>query len=234
MGLIIDINASNELFCKLEEYGVSYCKSVDLPHIYSPLNTHPDIQIHIFDSRIAIAAPSVFDYYRKHLPKHIKVLCGETDPGGKYPQDCAYNVAAIGKRVFGNFTYVDSVIKNLYIEQGFELVNTKQGYTKCNLCIVDENSVITEDNGLCKCLRSCGIEVLKIPQGGVSMQNFDYGFIGGASGKISYNKLVFSGEISKHYSFDEISQFLRNKDIEYCCLTQNKLTDIGSMLYYKD
>ena len=234
MAVIVDKCASAELFDALDTHRIKYYKSYDLEFLYKPVNTHPDMQIHFVSKRIAVVAPSAYEYYREMLPEGIILYTGAKDPDGTYPGDCAYNVAKVGKKVIGNLTYTDVVIKKLYTEFGFEFINVRQGYTKCNLCVVDENSVITEDEGLYKILTENGIDVLKIPSGEVLRKNFDYGFIGGASGFIEHKKLAFCGNISKCSYFKDLQYFIESRKVDIICLSQTKLKDFGSILLFDD
>ena len=234
MGVIVDRCASDEVFESLKKLNIRYIKSADLSNLYKPVNTHPDMQIHFIDEKTAVSAPSVFEYYKARLPLSIKLYKGANDPGSTYPFDCAYNVAKLGKRIVGNFSYTDAVIKELYQQSGYEFINTKQGYTKCSLCIVDKNSVITEDQGLSETLINNGINVLKIQPGEVGLNNFEYGFIGGASGEISPRKLAFFGDISKTVYSDKVISFIKDRDVDIIYLSQTKLHDYGSLLYFED
>lgn len=234
MGVIIDKNADWEIFCELKKNNLSYYQSADIDFLYKPVNTHPDMQIHFFDSKTAIAAPSVFEYYKNSLPSKIRLFQGEKDPDRTYPGDCAYNVAKLGKKVVGNFHYTDTVIKNIYHQNGFEFIQTKQGYTKCNMCIIDDNSVITEDSGLAKVLEKNGIDVLQIPPGSVELKHFDNGFIGGASGFLAPDTIGFFGNVYENPYYKEIYAFIKSKKVNIISLSQTKLKDFGSILYFPD
>lgn len=234
MAVIVDKNADTELFNALETLKIEYYKSYDLDFLYRPVNTHPDMQIHFITSRCAVVAPSAYDYYRKILPNSIDLYRGEKDPDGTYPGDCAYNVAKVGKKVIGNLAYTDSVIIKIYSELGFQFINVKQGYTKCSLCIVDDNSVITEDAGLYRRLVGYGLDVLKIPSGEVKLKNFEHGFIGGASGFIGLNKLAVCGDLTKCSFCNEVKTFINDRKVDIIYLLQTKPEDFGSILFFGD
>ncbi len=234
MAVIVDCCADEKYFSALEKLNVKYYKSQKTDLLSSPVNTHPDMQIHFVSEKIAVVAPSVFDYYKEILPSNITLLKGKREPGRTFPEDSAYNVAKLGKKVIGNLKFVDDVIKESYSDLGFELINTKQGYTKCNMCIVDENSVITEDEGLFRLLSDEGVSVLKISVGSVSLESFDYGFVGGASGLIKKNCLAFFGDISKLSDAEKISEFLEERGIETISLSDDFPKDFGSILYFEE
>ena len=58
MPIIIDKSADNEIITALEQLNIEYYKSCSLDFLYSPVNTHPDMQIHFIDPQTAVAAPS--------------------------------------------------------------------------------------------------------------------------------------------------------------------------------
>ncbi len=234
MAVIIDKCINPSVLRKLNELGIKYYKSANIDLLYEPVNTHPDMQIHFTDEHTAVVAPSVFEYYEKILPKCINLIKGQSDPGSTYPRDCAYNVVRLGKKIIGNLLYADEEILKIYSQNGFEFIDVRQGYTKCNLCIVDSNSVITEDEGLFRTLSKNDIDVLKLSTYEVQLRNFKNGFIGGASGFLSQGQLGFFGKISEHTEFDKIKTFISKKNIDIIELSTTKMQDFGSMLYLKD
>lgn len=234
MPVIVDKNADTEMFNALDMYKIKYYNSYSLDFLYKPVNTHPDMQIHFITKDCAVVAPSAYNYYRSILPECIILHKGEKDPNSTYPGDCAYNVAKVGKKVIGNLEYTDSVIKKIYTELGFRLINVKQGYTKCNLCVIDDNSVITEDEGLYRRLAEEGFDVLKIPSGEIKLKNFDNGFIGGASGYVANKKLAFCGDISKCSYYENVKHFINSKGIDIIFLLQTAPEDFGSIIFFGD
>lgn len=232
MGVIIDRNAGAEIFKKLDELKIEYCKSYNMTDLYFPVNTHPDMQIHFINETHAVAAPCVYRYYKEMLPGSVILEKGVCDPKGTYPHDCAYNVVRLGDRVIGNFKYVDERIKQIYSEMGAKFINVKQGYAKCNLCVIDESSAITEDVGLFNTLKGYGIDLLLLKTNEVSLNGFPYGFIGGASGKIDSKTIAFFGDVKKHTEFNEIESFISKKKVNIIYLSQTKIWDYGSIIKF--
>ncbi len=234
MAIIIDKSANQSFFEKLCELNITYYKSTDLSFLYAPVNTHPDMQIHFVDDSTAVVAPSAYEHYRKILPKEINLIKGASDPGNTYPKDCAYNIVRLGKKIIGNLLYVDEILKKIYTEKEYEFIDVRQGYTKCNLCVVDSNSVITEDEGLFRVLSDHNINVLKISPGEVRLEHFKHGFIGGASGFLSSGNLGFLGKLSKLSEYEKIKGFISERKVNIIELSQTDLWDFGSILYFKD
>ena len=234
MGVIVDRFSNEEVFSFLDKHSIKYIKSFDMDGLYQPVNTHPDMQIHFFDEVTAVSAPKAYSYYKDRLPKSITLLKGDKDPDCTYPGDCAYNVAKVGKKVIGKLSCVDAVIKEIYSQKGYDFITVNQGYTKCNLLIVDENSVITEDVGLSNNLRKCGIDVLTLKTLSVKLKNFNNGFIGGASGFISKDTILFTGNIKLHPEYQLIKSFIKERKVNIISLSSTALEDFGSVLYFKD
>ncbi|MBR5308656.1 MAG: hypothetical protein IKU43_07780 [Clostridia bacterium] len=111
-----------------------------------------------------------------------------------------------------------------------KIINVNQGYAKCNICVVDEDSVITEDCGIASILNKNGYDVLLLKNHCVRLPGYEYGFIGGASGKLAKDKLAFFGCIENHTEFGRIYDFLNRKGIEAVSLSDEPLTDYGSLI----
>ena len=233
MYVIIDRCADDGVLSALAKMNINIIKSFDLDYLYKPVNTHPDLQIHFVDKTTAVAAPVAYGYYKAALPRHIELIKGEKNPGETYPHDCAYNIARVGNNVIGNMRYADGVLTEIYSRRGFCFIDVKQGYTKCNLCIIDENAAVTEDEGLYKRLSANGINVLKLQYGGVALKGFDYGFIGGASGLIGKNKIAFAGDIRRHSQYEDIKNFLALNKVDIISLLETKLQDCGSLMFFE-
>lgn len=234
MGVIVDCQATNDIFLALKKLNIKYYKSCSLDFLYYPVNTHPDMQIHFVFDDFAIVAPSVYEYYRNILPPNITLVKGHKDPQNTYPGDCAYNVAKLGNKIIGNHKYVDSKIKEIYKNLGYEFIDVKQGYTKCNICIVDENSMITEDLGLFKALIPYKIDVLLLNSHSVKLNGFDYGFIGGATGHLKPGCLGFLGDLKLHPEEKQINDFLKERNVDIISLLSTNALDFGSLLYFND
>lgn len=111
-------------------------------------------------------------------------------------------------------------------------VHTAQGYTKCNIAVVDGSHIITEDEGVFRAVsEKTDIKVLLISPKQVKLNGFAYGFIGGASGRIG-NEMIFSGDVTKHSDYAKIRSFIEEcgLDIKYF---DYPLTDIGSIIEEK-
>lgn len=203
------------------EYNIVFTAPIDV--IEGPLKYHTDIQIFKVDDDTFICEPSVYEYYVNAL-KGKKIICGSTFLKSNYPYDIAYNITRVGNRCLCYEKYADKqIIKNL----NCKVINIKQGYSKCNICVVDDNSIITSDEGIYRVCIDNGIDALKITQGQIELNPFEYGFIGGASMKLSEKELLFFGNIKSHTDYEKIKEFCTLKKVKIKCYSNEKLTDLG-------
>ena len=112
--------------------------------------------------------------------------------------------------------------------RGFEIVDCRQGYAKCSVCVVDEGAIITADRGVETAARKAGLDVLLIEPGYIFLDGFTFGFIGGSSFKISRSKLAFTGTLDAHPNKEDIIHFLKVHEVEPVYLTERLIFDIGS------
>lgn len=145
-----------------------------------------------------------------------------------YPYDAGLNFCIVGDKLFYNpKTANTSLIENCVDKQ---LIAIKQGYTKCSICVVNENSIITSDKNIAKAAENAKMDVLYLPEPFVSLDGFNYGFIGGAAFKINANELAFTGIIKDKNIKNLIESFLSERNIKPIYLTSNKIFDIGSAI----
>ena len=145
-----------------------------------------------------------------------------------YPGDAQLNVCICGKYAICNRSIVPEDIVNQLTDIGFEIIDCRQGYAKCSVCVVDEGAIITADRGVEAAAREAGLDVLLIEPGYITLDGFSFGFIGGSSFKISRSKLAFTGTLDLHPSKKDILHFLKAHEMEAVYLTDRSIFDIGS------
>ena len=79
-------------------------------------------------------------------------------------------------------------------------------------------------------LKSAGLDVLKIKKGDVKLQGMNYGFFGGATGKLSPDILAINGQLRYNSDKDIIISFLRNHNVHIVELKSGQVEDIGGVL----
>ncbi len=147
-----------------------------------------------------------------------------------YPDDIGFNVFFDGRIIFCNSKHINEDLKSFCIENDIEVIHTNQGYTKCSICAVSDNAVITEDDGLASLLKKYQYNVLKIKKGFIGLSDKHYGFIGGATAKISDSELYISGDITKHPDYSLIKDFCQKYDISLIYNQNRPLNDFGGIV----
>ena len=201
------------------------------PNIDPRLSSHVDLSIFCADNIIFAAKHLEDSKLNQFICKaEVKISFIEENQGEKYPHDAQLNVCLMGNTFIYNPQTASSSIVTYLKKQGREGIECKQGYTRCSVCVVDECSIITSDHGIAVKCRAAGIDVLETEQGYIDLQGFGYGFIGGASIKLSDKLLAFSGTLSKHPQHVQIEEFIKSKGVEIIYLSDLPAFDIGSAI----
>jgi hypothetical protein len=215
----------------IEKLGIKVLYTERCDDLYEAISYHPDILVHPLDEREVVVAPNLSqNFLRRLIELNVKVIKGRTFLKRNYPHDIAYNVARLGNVAFHNLKYTDPVLREELEKRGIKFLHVNQGYTKCNMAIVDEKSFITSDAGIFDVAVKNDFDVLLINTGGITLKGFDYGFIGGATGLIGKKKLAFTGDFRHLKDYKKIIEFLHKKGIEIVQLTSTQIKDIGSII----
>lgn len=182
-------------------------------NVEEPIRAHADIYM------CSLAHDGSFVYHALH------------SPASPYPFDIGYNAVRIGKYFVHNLQHTAFDLMQKIDELNLIKVNVKQGYTKCNIAVLDEKHAITSDRGIFDALKSYApdINLLLIEPKHVELPKFPYGFIGGASGKVG-NFFVFHGNLCAHPNFNDICDFVKTAGLEIKYFPEFPLTDIGSVI----
>lgn len=227
--VIIDYRTDEKIVSALNELGIITYPSCEISALYDAVKGHSDMSICHIGGNTFVCEPSSYEYYKRLLNfDDINLICGATHLTDTYPYDIAYNVAWISRnKALHKRAYTDGKIRENTLA---EFINVSQGYTKCNVCLVAENALITQDNSIYINAQKAGINTLKISIGNIFLQGFDYGFIGGASGLISGDTLAITGNVEKLVDFERIISFCNEHSVKVISLTDKIPTDIGSII----
>ncbi len=195
------------------------------------MRRHADLGIVIVSSNKAVCPPESCAYYKNALcPYGFEIIEGKTHIGSHYPKDSAYNVGIVGKKSFLNKNVCDELLYEILISEGYEITHIKQGYAKCSICPIDENTFITADISIAREGEKRGCNVLLISNEGISLPGFSNGFWGGCCGMGGINELLISGDITNMPSGEKIIDFLEERKIKIKNLRKGDVLDIGSII----
>ena len=222
---------------KLEQLGYKIVEIKKSQSVYEEISSHVDI----FTCKIGeklIIEPSIYESVKDKIDTKGNIEKGNEEVEKKYPYDIKYNVCTIGKKALHNFEFTDDKIKEELLKQGYELINTTQGYTNCSIAVIDENSAIVTDKGLYKILDKNNIDVLYLEyepdiklltEKGFSNRK---GFIGGTISRIDENVIIF-GDLNKIDKEEQIRKFIFSKGLKIIDFKELDVIDYGGMVLLK-
>ncbi|MCI8272728.1 MAG: hypothetical protein HFJ55_01440 [Clostridia bacterium] len=218
----------------LKQQGYELIEIQESPDIYSEISSHVDIFTCKIGNKI-IVEPSQYYLVNDKVREVYEVKEGRDNIDSEYPDDIKYNVCIIGKKAFHNFQYTDTEVKKELINQGYELVNTTQGYTNCSIAVIDDKSCIVTDKGLYQILQKHGIDVLFLEyEPDIKLlKRMEYsnknGFIGGAISRIG-NSVIITGDLKKIDRDGKIRQFINERNLEIIDFSGIDVIDYGGIL----
>jgi hypothetical protein len=236
--IILIVNGSNENiknslanYCKFRNIDIIFTqKCEDLPY---GIESHADLQCCNVLGNAYIAPNS--KYLVEALNKYnISSNYTIRKIGKTYPSDVVCNVFDNGKYVFINKETADKKISSVYTTNNERImINTKQGYSNCSICNVNQDSIITSDVSIDRAARKNRINSLLIDPTGIKLEGFNYGFIGGCSIRLD-DVILFTGKLDSLNDSSRIRNFLNNAKVDFIELTDSPMTDIGGgIVFYK-
>ena len=198
-----------------------------------PVSAHPDMLMFFADK--LICHEDYFKIAEKELSEIAKIKRIEiklsTEPiGKKYPSDVLFNAAEIGDNIICSIDSISEHIKNYAKKHSKRLINVKQGYSKCSVCKVSDNAIITSDKGILKAAERAGIDTLEVSPSGILLNGYNCGFIGGATGNDGKNT-YFCGNVELHPNAHEIIDFCNAHGAPAISLSDEPLYDVGTIFF---
>ncbi len=198
------------------------------PFLDAPVNRHADILMNYVGKSIFLSDKHQIEFCNFIEDNNGKSVIIDNIKS-PYPNDCLLNFADIGDYIICNKSILTKEIIEFLPDK--TIIDVKQGYSKCSVCICKHNTIITDDISVYNATLQYGnINSLLVEKGSVHINKYDYGFIGGCCGLIDKNTLLFNGDLSLHSDFDKIKKFLYDNNVNYIDIKGKNLTDIGSII----
>ncbi len=231
---IIDARQPSAVRDALRECGFDIVALPAFPRLPAPVSGHPDMLIFIACG-VLFTHSEYYSIARSQIDKIVTVLnldlvlCDD-DIVSEYPYDVRFNLALVGEHVIGRRASAAHHILEFCDRQSIDFIDVRQGYSKCSVCVVSDDAVITADRDIALAARNIGIDVLEIIPGGVSLPGYDTGFLGGASGADAGN-VYFSGNLASHPDACAIECFCHRHGKKVVSLSTEPLFDGGTMFF---
>ncbi|MCQ2479315.1 MAG: hypothetical protein MJ120_01645 [Clostridia bacterium] len=221
---------SKPLLAKLSELDIEPIITIKSENLDQKINHHTDMLILNYSKGEILADKSQKNNFVNFLT--IGYSCSElfSQIESPYPKDSLLNAVFIGDKLICNSKTIEKSVKNYAEKSGLTIIPVKQGYTKCSICVVDDNSLITDDESVYTACTANEIDTLLVAKGSVQLKGFDYGFIGGCTSLIDKDKLLFNGDLNFHSDCNKIVDFLKKHSVMPVCVENQPLVDIGSII----
>lgn len=232
---VIDESANEKIIKSIENLGFQVLKAPAHPNLQGACKSHPDLSFCRISQNTLIYAKNSDAAFIQTLKQHgIIMIEGSTIPSPEYPYDIPYNGVKIGKYFLHNLRNTDLQVKEQCQIEGLQMKHVKQGYTCCSTAVVREDLVITADKGIAEVLEQTGeVSLLRIPpQTSIQLPEMDYGFLGGASGRIDDTHFALAGHIKYLENGVEIQDFLQKHGVQLINLTDERPVDLGTLLFF--
>ncbi len=199
-----------------------------------PVCHHPDMILTVLGDKMICHR----EYFEKNR-KALSSMCGlsgltpvlsDAERGSKYPHDIAFNVLVTDKYIYCNEKYTAKEVLSCAAEFGLGVVNTAQGYAACS-CLYAENTIITADFSVA-CASKGKNDVLLCESGGIILEPYDTGFIGGACGYID-GVLYTLGDLKYYNGSKAVTDFAKEKNITVVPLLEGELRDFGGIKFIR-
>ncbi len=202
------------------------------PNLPTPVSSHPDMLL--FFAQNAIFCTKSYSKIAAKELEEISAVYGapirfvEEEYGNEYPDDVLLNALPLGNRLFCN---TKTAAKEL-LELDVPPCHVNQGYTKCSSLPLGKNALITSDPSIAQEARKHGVDVLEIEAGHISLEGYDYGFIGGCASfapREEVESIYFCGDITKHPDATRIEKFCLSHGFQVISLSSAPLCDVGTI-----
>ena len=234
MLVLTDCRIGENCLDSLKNHGFEVILMPPAENLQSGVASHTDMLIFVGFGKLF----SHRDYYKSHS-ELISLIAEKTgnEPilsdeewSPLYPHDVLFNACVVGNNLICNEKTVSRHILESAKQNGYKIINVSQGYTKCSICAVSDNAIITADKSISAACEGAGMDVLSVTAGHISLPPYSYGFIGGASGTCG-DKVYFCGSLDTHPDGDKIKEFCKKHGKIAISLGNGKLEDVGSLLF---
>lgn len=200
----------------------------DNPLFNLPLRGHTDLSVLPKDNCILVSKGTDSKIVNYLTSEGCQVSLAQGAEGECYPMDVGLCLCDTGRYVIANPDTADPAAIELLADRTW--IPVKQGYARCSVCVVNEESILTSDKGISSAARRAGLDVLEIENGNIELPGYKEGFIGGATIPLPDKEILFIGSLDEHPDKDRILSFLHEKDKDARFLIKGPLLDIGSGL----
>lgn len=227
---VVISNINNEIVHNIQSYGIKTIFTDKISNFLPFEQTHADMQFLPINSTTVAILDTAYNLIENTQKLYKTFLKFSLSKNIAYPNNVILNHTILNNNVICLKKSVPTELLKIFDDNHFTIIDTKQGYSKCSVCVVSNNAIITSDDSIYNSCIKNKIDVLKISKGQIVLEGTNYGFIGGCSGKLDKDCLAFTGNIKLHSDYADIKAFCNNYGVNLLSLSNNQLIDIGSII----
>jgi hypothetical protein len=233
MQVIIDERVNESIQDYFLNLGYEVIKVKKQDQIYNEICSHTDIFCVKIDDTVIYEKEAILG---KLNNKYISLYGDNVE--NIYPKVAAYNVCIIGNDAVHNFKITDKAVLNILHEKGYNLINVKQGYSRCSIIPLGSKCCITSDKGIYNVLLKNNFDVLYVDQSELDIKLFNEsgtyskmkGFIGGCTSVIG-DTVIFFGDIDKLKCKERLVNYIYSKGFKIKDFKNMDVIDYGSCIF---
>ena len=132
--------------CKaIENFGYDIIPSDKILQFNTPEQRHIDMQMLKINNDIFLLK-ECNNLKRLRENKDYNIILCKNNIDGKYPHCVALNCLYISGKLYGREEAIDVSVKNYCKENGIEIVDVKQGYTRCSTAVIGKNMIYSSSS----------------------------------------------------------------------------------------
>ena len=206
------------------------------PRLSGAVAAHPDLSVFFAPDAVyttagfAEVAGQEFKEICRRLGCPLRIVRGEI--GTRYPQDILLDALPIEHRLF---CLPEQTAPELTARTDFCVVPVRQGYAKCAALAVGDHALASADPSLLRAAEQCGLDTLALLPGGIRLQGYDTGFIGGAASfapRGDCSDICFCGDLKLYPGGEALEAFLAAHGIRAYGLSGVPLSDVGTIFLF--
>ncbi len=220
--IIISKLVPDSIKVELDRSGISYITGGKSQYILNETAYHPDMLYYQMNSGIVLEDCGT----KSDVEKFCIIEKTKIPLTNNYPNDCSLNCFKIGKLTVCGYNADPRIIEDA-LDNNCKVLKVNQGYAACSTIIINDSACICSDPSISKALIAEGVDVLAVSNCGILLNGYNCGFIGGCALYSDKDKILFSGDITKHVDYDKLKWFCNNHGAFIYSLSKSSLYDYG-------
>lgn len=205
-------------------------------NVYNEISSHTDIFCIKIDDTVIFQKDAISG----NLDNTYVSIYGDK-VGSSYPDCAKYNVCINHNYAIHNFKITNKVILDVLKQKNYNLINVKQGYSRCSILPLGNKCLITSDKGIYNELLKYGFDMLFLDPEDLDIKLYKEdnsyssmsGFIGGCS-CIMGDTVVFFGDIDRFKCKDKLVNYIKSKGFNIKDFKNMDVIDYGSCIFLNE